>query len=370
MRIAVHAKMMSEDRLNGMGYYTYNLLKSLAALDRTNTYDLYSTHAFKHRVEARNFHEKVLGPPRFFMTYLAFTRELLKDPHDIVFVPHEKLPFLVKGKKVFTAYDLHTLKDYFGSPVTLTAKMHFLIAIKSAFKRADKILTISEATKKDVVEIAGVEPEKIVVTPLGYDRVLYKPCGSEEKAEVKRRYSIDRPFVINTSSLLWYRKNIPRIIQAYARGKSRKEHMLVITGKKGLSYDEVAGEIKRLGLEKDVLLLGYAPIEDMPRLLSAASALVFPSLYEGFGLPIVEAFACGCPVITSNVSSMPEVAGDAAVLVDPKDVEGISAAIDNVLGDSALAKTLSLKGLERAKGFSWENTALETLKVFEGLVRG
>jgi len=369
MRIAVHAKMMSEDRLNGMGYYTLNLLKSLAAIDPKNTYDLYSSHGFKHRVAAGNFHEKVLGPPRFWMTYLAFTRELIRDPHDIVFVPHEKLPFFVGGKKVLTAYDLHTLKDYLGSPVSLTAKLHFLIAIRSAFKRADKLIAISEATKKDIVEIAGVEPDKVAVTPLGYDRKLYKLYDDDEKAAVKKKYSIDRPFVINTSSLLWYRKNIPRVIQAYARSKFRSDFMLVITGKRGLAYAEVVGEIQRLGLEKDVRLLGYVPIEDVPRLLAAASALVFPSLHEGFGLPIVEAFACGCPVITSNVSSMPEVAGDAAMLVDPKDVDAIADALNKLLGDGALAETLSCKGLERAKGFSWEKTASATLKVFEGLVK-
>ncbi|MBI5970621.1 MAG: glycosyltransferase family 4 protein [Deltaproteobacteria bacterium] len=368
MRIAVHAKMMSEERLNGMGYYTYNLLRALAAIDPKNTYDLYSSHEFRHRVAAKNFHEKVLGPPRFWMTYLAFTRELLNDPHDVVFVPHEKLPFFVGGKKVLTAYDLHALKDYFGSPVTLTAKLHFLIAIKSAFKRADKILAISEATKKSVVEIAGVEPDKVIVTPLGYDKLLYKIYGNDEKDAVKKKYSLDRPFVINTSSLLWYRKNIPRIIQAYGRSKFRKDFMLVITGKKGMAYDEVVGEIRRLGLVRDVVLLGYIPIEDMPRLLASASALMFPSLHEGFGLPIVEAFACGCPVITSNVSSMPEVAGDAAMLVDPKDVDGIAHALDKLLDDTTLAEGLRLKGIERAKGFSWEKTAQETLKVFEGLV--
>jgi glycosyltransferase involved in cell wall biosynthesis len=187
--------------------------------------------------------------------------------------------------------------------------------------------------------------------------------------QTKERYGIRGNYIINTSSLIWYRKNLSAIIGAFHSYKKKgiTNHQLLITGKRGEAYEDIIRLIQSLNLEKDVILTGYISIEDMPILLSSADALVFPSLHEGFGLPILEAMACGCPVITSNCSAMPEVIEDAGILVNPYSEDEIAHAIEKVLKDSDLRRQMRNRGFERAKMFSWENTARETLKVFESL---
>lgn len=369
MKIAVHAKMLSEAALNGMGYYTCNLMRGLAAIDKRNIYDLYSSDAIIHKVAAPNFRERITGSPLCW-TNIKLPLVLSKEPHDVVFVPHEKLPPFVKGRKVITVYDLVSLREYMRSPISVAAKIHFIKAIAWTIKKADAVIVISEATRKSVLEVTGIDPARITVTPLGYDRALYYPRPSEDGVDIRKKYGIPKPYFINTSSLLWYRKNLPRLIRAFAQSAARQDSCLVITGRKGMDYDNVVEAIRKSGVADDVMLLGYVPLEDMPRLLSGAVGLVFPSLHEGFGLPIVEAFACGCPVITSNCSSMPEVAGDAAILVDPLDECAIRTAIDKLFFDAGLREGLKIKGLEAVRSYSWEKTARLTLGVFEGLERG
>ncbi len=367
MRIAVHAKVLSEGMPSGIGYYTYNLLNAISAIDNKNEYILYSNIPILHKIKAENFKEEIIKFPKFW-TYLRWPLELRNGRYDLVFIPHEKLPPFVNIRKVMTVYDLHSLKRYFTSPISASAKIHFLIAIKYAIKRADRVIAISESTKRDIIEKCGIDAGKIAVTPLGYNEDLYKPCHDEDLIhKIKEKYGIKNSYIINTSSLLWYRKNLPRLIKALHIYKSKRviNHQLVITGKRGEAYSEIVSQIKSLNLEKDVILTGYISTEDMPILLSSADALVFPSLHEGFGLPILEAMACGCPVITSNCSSMPEVVGDTGVLVDPYSEEEIAHAIEKVLTDTELRNKMRKMGFERAKIFSWERTARETLKVFE-----
>ncbi|HLA48073.1 MAG: hypothetical protein A3D20_01535 [Nitrospinae bacterium RIFCSPHIGHO2_02_FULL_39_82] len=369
MKIAVHAKVLSEERLNGIGYYTYNLLKTLSKIDRVNEYFLYSNAPIFYKIEAENFKERILNFPKFW-TYLRWPFEFINGKYEAVFIPHEKLPFFLKTRSVITVYDLHSLKEYLANPISLSAKVHFFIAIKYAIKKADRIIAISESTKRSIIENCNVNSDKITVTPLGYDEELYKPYTNEDLIRsTKERYGIKSNYIINTSSFLWYRKNLPRLIKAFHICKLKRviNHQLVITGKKGEAYDEIVSLIKSLNLEKDVILTGYISIEDMPILLSGADALVFPSLHEGFGLPLLEAMACGCPVITSNVSAMPEVVGNAGILVNSSHEDEIASAIENVLGDKDLRNKMRKMGFERVKMFSWENTAKETLKVFENL---
>ncbi|MBI5885809.1 MAG: glycosyltransferase family 4 protein [Deltaproteobacteria bacterium] len=361
----MHAKMLSETPLNGMGYYAHNLMKGLAAVDKANIYDLYSSGPIIHKVEGVNFRERVTGAPLFW-TNLKLPRVLAREPHDIVFVPHEKLPPFVSGPKVITVYDLVPLRQYLRNPISMTAKLHFIKAITWTIKKADAVLVISEATKKSVLEVTGIDPGRITVTPLGYDTALFRPAPAADCVRVREKYGLSKDYFINTSSLLWYRKNLPGLIRAFAGSGARGAARLVITGKSGMDYDNVMAAIRSLGLEDDVLILGYVPLEDMPALLGGAIGLAFPSLHEGFGLPIVEAFACGCPVMTSNCSSMPEVAGDAAILVDPLDEGAISGALTRLASDSALREELTKRGFERARAFSWEKTAQLTLDVFEG----
>jgi glycosyltransferase involved in cell wall biosynthesis len=369
MRIAVHAKFLSEKQLNGMGYYAYNLLKGLSEIDKENEYVLYSNAPIFHKIRAENFREKILNFPKGW-TYLRWPLEFINGKYEIVFIPRDKLPFFVKARSVITIHDVPSLKEFLTNPIPLSAKINFFLAFTYAIKKADRIIANSETTKKDIIEKCKVKPEKITVTPLGYDKALYRPCLDQNLIKkVKEKYGIKGNYIINTSSVLWYRKNLNRLIRAFSACKSKVgiDHQLVITGKKGKAYEEIVNLIHFLKLEKDVILSGFIPTDDMPVLLSGADALVFPSLYEGFGLPLVEAMACGCPVITSNVSAMPEVVGDAEVLVDPYSEGEIAYGMERVLTDAELRKQMRNRGFERAKMFSWDTTARKTLKVFESL---
>lgn len=367
MRIAVYAKVLSEEQPTGIGVYTYNLLKALSRIDGKNEYTLYSNEPIIKKIEAGNFREKILKFPRFW-SYLRLPFEFLGGRYDVLFVPKEMIPPLIRPKTAVVCYDL--MGTIFPERIALDGKIHFWMAVNYALKRADRIIAISEATKKDIIRQCGVPPEKVSVTHLGYDDRLYRPCADEGLiGKVKARYGIDSPYLINTSSVIWYRKNIPGAVKAFhaSRAGGASGLKLVITGKRGEAYEEVSRLVKSLGLEKDVIFTGYLPLEDMPVLLSGASALFFPSLDEGFGLPLVEAMACGCPVVTSNVSAMPEVAGGAAMLVDPYNIEEMAAAIGKVAADGSLRDAMRRKGFERVKHFSWEMTARRTLEIFEGL---
>lgn len=364
MRIAVHAKVLSERSFTGIGVYTYNVLKALASIDGKNRYTLYSNEPLVHEIKEPNFDFKKLDFPALW-SYLRLPLEFIGGKYDVLFVPKEMIPPFKRPKTVVTCFDLMGLM--FADKIAFDGKAHFWMAVHYALKRADKIIAISESTKNDIVKNCNISPDNVVVTHLGYNQNVFKPPGIEEIDDVKRKYGLKGRYFINSSSLLWYRKNLLNLIKGFSASKLRRDAgaSLVITGKRGEAYDEIVSLIRAHGLEKNVVLTDYIPLEDMPVLLGGAEALIFPSLHEGFGLPLVEAMACGCPVVTSNSSAMPEVVGEAGLLVDPKSVSDISSAIDKVLHDKQFSETMREKGLKRASMFTWEHTARKTLKVFE-----
>jgi glycosyltransferase involved in cell wall biosynthesis len=223
------------------------------------------------------------------------------------------------------------------------------------------------------VQACGVDPARITVTHLGYDPALFRPHRDPARAaDVRRRLGIRAAYFLNTSSVIWYRKNLVRVVQALAALKAvhgPATPQLVITGKRGEGYEELRDWCRRLQLCDDVITTGYVPAEDLPVLLSNAVALVFPSLDEGFGLPLVEAMACGCPVVASNRSAIPEVVGDAGLLVDPEDTAALQDAMERVWREPGTAAALVRRGLERAPRFSWDEAARATRAVFERVAR-
>jgi glycosyltransferase involved in cell wall biosynthesis len=370
MRIAVHAKVLSESEPTGIGVYVRNILRALARIDADNEYVLYSNEPIRQKIEAPNFSERILRFPRFW-SYVRFPFEFLNGRYDLLFVPKEQLPPVFRPPTVVVVYDLMGL--LFPDRIPLAGKVHFQLAVRWAIPAADAVIAISEQTKRSIVERCAIEPARITVTPLGYDPEVFRPRADPAAlAAVRARHGIDAPYFINTSSVIWYRKNLVRLLEAFA-GLDREPEgqrprvQLVLTGKRGEAWDEVVARRRELGLERDVVLAGYVPAEDMPVLLSGALGLVFPSLDEGFGLPLVEAMACGCPVVTSNVSAMPEVVGDAGILVDPLDVGALSTAMRSLAADPGRREALRARGLERARRFSWDAAARTTLDVFRRL---
>ena len=198
----------------------------------------------------------------------------------------------------------------------------------------------------------------------GVEEFFCRVTDQEALARTRARYGLDRPFVLNVGTIE-PRKNLTRLIEAYARAPRRKEFDLVIAGGPGWMYDDIYHAPEKFGVSERVRFLGFVPDETLPALYSLCTCFVYPSLYEGFGLPVLEALACGAPVVTSKTSSLPEVAGAAAVLIDPRDTEDLAAALARVLEDGSLRTELAQRGLKQARRFSWEASARQLRAAFE-----
>jgi glycosyltransferase involved in cell wall biosynthesis len=368
MKIAVHCQNLAQTQLPGIGNYLLSLSTALLNLDTGNEYFFISGSELAHRPQAPGFQHCVVKPSRF-VSYLGFPQACHRLNCDLAFMPKETVPPLLKIPTVISVFDLYSFRcpRELRGEIPFSAKAHFWMAKTFHFNRAAKILTISEDTKKDLMEMFGVREDKICVTPLGVNTELFFPRAQEEIEQVKAHYGISRPYFINTSSYWWGRKNLVRLIEAFALLKKREgfPHQLVITGKRGPSYDAMQMVIARHRVQEDVKLLEFIPTSMLPSLLSGAEALVFPSLHEGFGLPVIEAMSCGCPVITSANSALKEVGRAASLFVDPWEVESIVDAMKTLGEDLNLRKRLVFDGVQRAKEYTWELTARKTLEAFQ-----
>ena len=243
--------------------------------------------------------------------------------------------------------------------MTPAGTLTYRILSRDAVNRADRLVTISQNAKVEIEDYYKLKPGTVKVIKLGYDSGIFRPTHNPlvlEKYKITKRYAM---FV----GTLAPKKNIVRIANAFHNAGIKDMELLII----GKPY--ALGKVEMSFLNKpEIRQLGYVPLADLPVLLSHATMLVWPSLYEGFGLPVLEAMACGCPVITSNISSMPEVTGDAAILVNPYDVEEITESIKIVSISPALCLKLSRQGIDRAKQFSWKNTANELIKICEEVI--
>jgi glycosyltransferase involved in cell wall biosynthesis len=242
------------------------------------------------------------------------------------------------------------------------------VLIRGSAKKADHIITVSEYSKRDLVETYGIREEKITVTYEGAGEEFVPSDREEAKDEIARKYPISGDFILYLGRLQ-ARKNLMRLVNAYARIREAGfTHKLVLAGQQDSLFQPVLSRIRELKLENDIFLPGYVAAADVPIFYNAAEVFVYPSLYEGFGLPLMEAMACGVPVITSRGSSLDEVAGDAAVLVDPLDELSIAEALKKVLEDPELRQRLGQAGLTRSRLFSFENAARQTVGVYERIL--
>ncbi|HEX77693.1 MAG TPA: glycosyltransferase family 4 protein [Dehalococcoidia bacterium] len=357
-----------DNHVGGIRTYTYNLIKNLNKIDKKNEY--YLIHQSAKELDIYRLNKEILiskfGIPTgggFIWRLFNLPLRLRKTDLDLVHDPAGPglLLFDVPFKRVETIYDLTPLL------FPETHNRGYVLAHKLLYPRVknlDKVITISENSKRDIMEHLKVPHEKIRVVYGAADE-RFQPLEEKEVAEVKRKYSLDFPFVLSVA-VLEPRKNLPTLIKSFHKLKNQGlQHRLVIGGGRGWKYKNIFRTVEGLGLDKEVIFLGYVPGEDLPKLYNAADLFVFPSIYEGFGLPPLEAMACGCPVITSNASSLPEVVGDAGIMVDPYDVDGWTEAMGEVLSNKGLRRDMRERGLERAKLFSWEKTAKETLRVYE-----
>lgn len=285
---------------------------------------------------------------------------------DVFHSPDYVLPPLRRGKKVVTIHDLSFLRYPEGAQPSL--RRYLSAAVPRAVQEADLVLADSLCTRRDVIELLGVPPAKVEVVYPGVDE-SFKPIeDAEALARVREHYQLESPFLLSVGTLE-PRKNLIALLEAYAalRRAGGFEHRLVVAGGKGWRYEGIFTRVEELSLEGDVTFLGYVPEENLPALYCLADALVFPSVYEGFGLPPLEAMACGTPVIASDRSSLPEVIGDAGLMVPADKRDALAEAIHTLLQDGQLRGELIRKGLTRANKFSWQKTGQDLLAIYRRL---
>jgi glycosyltransferase involved in cell wall biosynthesis len=289
---------------------------------------------------------------------------LMREKPDVFHAPHYVLPVAVRSRSVVTIHDcIHlTFPQYLPNRA---AYAYARGAMWSAARKSDRILTVSEASKRDILHFFNVPPEKIVVVYNGIDERFWIQPSAEEIARVRERFQLDHGFVLYAGTIKPH-KNLVRLIEAFAllRTGEFEELKLLIIGDEISKLPALRRAVHSHKLHKHVRFLGFLPDETLAALYRLASVFVFPSLYEGFGLPPLEAMASGTPVVTSNVSSLPEVAGDAAILVDPYDVSSIVDGVRRVLTDPLLADDLRKRGLARARDFSWERSVARTHDIY------
>jgi glycosyltransferase involved in cell wall biosynthesis len=286
---------------------------------------------------------------------VGLPREIAAERLDLFHGTGFTLPSRSTVPGVVTVHDLAFLK--WPEQVPKRRAMYLSRAVRASTKYATRVIAVSEATRRDVIELLQVDPASVDVTPLGVDPRFRRP-SAEEIAEFRLANELTRPFILAVGTRE-PRKNLPALIRAFAQVKDSIPHDLVHAGGSGWLSDELDRAIAETKLGDRLRFVDFVPHNDLPLWYSAAGCFVMPSLYEGFGLPLLEAMACGAPSIAANTSSLPEVAGDAAYLCDP-DIAGIAAALATVLHDGELRQELHMAGPERAKQFTWQRTAALT----------
>ncbi|MDE3089741.1 MAG: glycosyltransferase family 4 protein [Chloroflexota bacterium] len=363
MLIGIDASRAIGAAPTGTETYSRELTRALLALDRRNFFRLYTRdHAPREFFSASsNFEIRAMPFPRLW-THVRLSCEMLTRAPDALFVPAHVLPLVHPRRSIVTVHDLGHL--HFPDAHPRGQRLYHNASTRWNARAAAHLLADSEATRDDLVRFFRVPPEKVTVVYPAYDARLYQPVRDAAVVQATRaRLRVDGDYILAIGTVQ-PRKNYARLIEAFARLEIR-DLRLVIVGKRGWLYDAIFARAKELNLQSRISFLDYVPAVDLPALISGARVLAFPSLHEGFGLPVLEAQACGTPVVTSLTSSLPEAAGDGALFVDPLDVDAIAGALQRALTDEAIRSKLIAHGFENVKRFSWEQSARQVLRVIE-----
>jgi len=380
MNINFDAVPICSDKITGIGWCEVGQTQTLAKLHPEHEYEYsFFTSGDKERVKrVKKFAGKSikLNTSDFSGYLYRAASTFLPIPYsfffgrknDITHFFNYIVPPFVHGKKVVTVHDM----VYKAFPETVRGRTRFMLetGLKRSMKRADIIVTDSEFSKSEILKYFPQHEHKIRVVPCGVDLERFHPCDEPERIpEVKRSLEINGDYFLYLGTIE-PRKNLERLISAYAAfAKKIGENApkLVLAGGKGWLNNGIYSRVEKLGMTKNIIFTKYVPSEDMNPLMCGALAFVFPSIYEGFGMPPLEAMACGVPVLTSGEASLPEVTGDCAVICDAYSVKSIAQGLYRLYSDEKLRAELSRKGLERAKGFTWERSAEMLLNVYREL---
>ena len=382
MKIAFDAVPLVSDRMTGIGWCEAGQTTAMARLHPENSY----TYSFFSRKDDHIKLER-LAPftegtgidtqlvrfsgwiYRAGSTFIPFPYSFFfGKEHDITHFFNYIVPPGVHGRTVVTVHDM----VYKAFPETVRGRTKYMLdlGLKRSMKRADIIVTDSEFSKAEILKYFPEHEKKLRVVPCGVDLTRFCPCTEPERIpEVKKSLGIEGDYLLYLGTIE-PRKNLERLISAYHIFTQRCSDApkLVLAGGKGWLYDGIFGKVRELGLENRVLFTKYVPSEDMNPLMCGATAFVFPSVYEGFGMPPLEAMACGVPVMVSGAASLPEVTGDCAVICDPYSEEDMASCLERLCSDSDLREDLSIRGLERARSFTWERSAELLHDIYKELI--
>ncbi|MDM8528263.1 glycosyltransferase family 1 protein [Anaerolineales bacterium HSG24] len=363
--IGIDASRAAKANRTGTETYSLELIKQFARLaSPTTRLRLYTPHPPQHAdwPDSPHVETRVIPWPRLW-THLRLAAELHQHPPDLLFVPAHVLPLSCPVPSVVTVHDL----GYHFYPTAHRAFSRWYLdwTTRRHSRVATHIIADSEATKSDLVQIYQADSSQITVAHLGRDETLTRIDHQPQLEAVKRRYKINDDYLLCIGTLQ-PRKNLLRLLEAFSmvsRALENRQIKLVLAGGHGWLHDEIFARTEQLGLTEQVIFPGYIAEVDKAALLSGALAYLFPSLYEGFGLPVLEAMSCGTPVLTSRTSSLPEVAGDAALLVDPHDTQAIAIDLIALLTNPMLRERLIERGYQQIQNFSWSTTAEQIWQV-------
>jgi glycosyltransferase involved in cell wall biosynthesis len=369
VRVAIDVRKLHDF---GIGTYIRNLLRHLARIDHHTEYVLLCRERDlgAPATLGPNFRSVLEPSPNYSIReQLHVPWVLRRERPDVYHAPHYVLPVAVPTRSVVTIHDcIHLMfPQYLPNRAAYT---YAWTTMRSAARRAQRVLTVSEASKRDILHFCGIPAGKVVVVHNAIDERYWVPPAAEDIERVRERYQLQHRFVLYAGTIKPH-KNLVRLIAAFAQLRREFDDVtLLIIGDEISKLPALRRAVHGHKLHKHVRFLGYVDERTLAALYRLASVFAFPSLYEGFGLPPLEAMASGTPVVTSNVSSLPEVTGDAAVLVDPRDVDAIVDGLSRVLRDPDLAATLRERGLARARAFSWEVSVNRTLRVYREVATG
>lgn len=413
MTIGIDGSRAFIEGRTGTENYSYQLIRNMSLIDSENRYLIYIKEDQKAEVKRQkfpdNFEFKVINLPRLW-TQLGLALRTFVDPIDVLFVPSHTLPLIRRPglKTVITVHDLGA--EYLPAMHQLKQLLYLKLMTHYQIKTATKVISVSEATRKDLTTKVGIKQSKVEVVYEGVDKSVFKKISNDALNDIVKKYDLvakatepakpvgERGKYFLFVGTIQPRKNLERLIVAFskfltqtdtAKGQvlgskyyvsSQKKHntkyiipdtdfKLVLVGSKGWKSDEIYKLPAELRIEDKVRFLGRIADQDLVGLYNGALGLTYPSLFEGFGLPILEAFACSCPVVTSNVSSMPEVAGKAAILVNPESEKEILTAMRELFSNDILRSSLINKGILRLGRFDWKETAKRTIDILERTIK-
>ncbi len=371
MRIGINALYSISSGVGGMGTYQKNIVKSLLRRDKGNDYVIFANkkNYDSFNIEQDNCEKvlcsvkKGLGPKKFFWEQCVLPFQAAKNKIDILFSPAYISPAFLPCKSVVT---IHCMKyDHHPKDFAKIILPYLKLFIPLSARKADRVVTVSHYTKNELVENLNLNDKKVSVIYYGVDQGFNLNLDFDVKKELSRKYAIKNKYILSVAAIKSH-KNVLSVIKTFSvlKKKYGLGHKLVLVGQAGEELSTINKFVRELSLESDVLFTGGIPNENLAPLYCGADLFAFLSLYESFGMPLTEAMACGTPVISSNRTAMPEIVGDAGILVDPYSIDEIAFQINRILSDQHLRNDLIEKGLKRAKSFSWDIAAQKLLSVF------